>query len=153
MFAHSATGVDASYHYRAYTLPDLTIDLTDAEQVTTDVTFSNAGWYLCYALLLTMPLSVTAPEAGDWTFWLFGDDVEIETAQEAESYMAIHTLVDRGPWGWGFAFQGYPLAGLILRNDGTIGPGCPILPVDLINRGRSYLWPPDIRPKRFLTMG
>jgi len=36
-----------------------------------------------------------------------------------------------------------------LRNDGQAGVPGAILPVDVVNRGRSYLWPRDVRPRKY----
>lgn len=140
----------AAYNYRVYTIPDKTVDLTDPDQAGIDIAFSNANWYQVYCLLMKLPAEPDQPTADDWQFLLWGDGVELETSGEAEAYMEIPILVDSQPWYDG-SLNGYPLCGIILRNNGTIGAGCPILPVDLVNRGRSYLWPPDVRPKRFMA--
>jgi hypothetical protein len=138
--------------YRVYTVPDLTADLTDATQVTVDVTFSNADWYLVYVLLLKLPADVSEPTESDWSFWLWGTGTELETAAEAEAHMEWDTLHESNPW-YSFydGFHGYPLCGLVLKNDGTVGSGCPILPVDVVNRGRSYMWPRDVRPRHYVA--
>lgn len=42
---------------------------------------------------------------------------------------------------------GIPLCGIILRNNGTTGTGRHFMPIDAVNRGRSYTWPRDLRPQ------
>lgn len=141
-----------STDYRAYTIPDLTADLTDSSQVTIDVTFSNANWYLVYVLLLKLPAQVSEPTTDDWSFWLWGTGTELETAGEAEAHMEWDTLHESDPWyNFNDGFHGYPLCGLILRNDGQVGISGSFLPVDVINRGRSYIWPRDVRPRHYAT--
>lgn len=139
------------YNQRAYTIPSLTADLADASQVVVDVTFANANWYLAYVLLLQLPATEEEPTESDWSFWLWGTGTELETAGEAEAHMEWDTLAESDPWKTvGNEYHGYPLCGLILRNDGTVGSGCNILPVDVMNRGRSYTWPRDVRPRRYI---
>jgi len=142
----------ADYNYRAYTIPDLIANLEDIDEVQVDVSFTNAYWYKCYALLLKLPEEPIEPTISDWKFHLWGDEEELETAAEAEAHMEIPILVDSHPWYYSGTLYGYPLCGVILRNNGTVGAGCPIMPVDFLNRGRSYMWPTDIRPKRFWAM-
>lgn len=152
-FAYQAAAY-ADYNYRCYTVPDKTVDLADDEQVAIDVGFTNANWYKCYVLLLALPATGTEPAAADWSFVLWGDEVETETATEAESHMAWDTLVQSHPWKSSTTtptYHGYPLAGIILRNNGTVGAGCPILAIDRLNRGRSYLWPADVRPRWYIA--
>lgn len=43
--------------------------------------------------------------------------------------------------------SGMPLCGIILRNNGTTGTGRHFLPIDAVDRGRSYTWPRDLRPQ------
>jgi len=88
----------ADYNYRAYTIPDLIADLEDADEVQVDVSFTNAGWYKCYALLLKLPEEPIEPTISDWKFHLWGDEEELETAAEAEAHMEIPILVDSNPW-------------------------------------------------------
>lgn len=134
---------------RVYQVPPLTADLADTDSVETDITFTTANYYLAYVLLLRLPETgwEVDPAASDWSFRLVGSGTECATAGAAEDDMEEQALWQQRPWASGGTTKGYPLCGLILRNDGTVGSGAPILPVDLINRGRSYLWPRDVRPR------
>lgn len=69
----------------------------------------------------------------------FWDDVEYTAAQDAEN-AAVATLQDEAP-----AYEDYPLAIVILRNNGDIAAPNSFLAIDAVNRGRSYLWK-DVRP-------
>jgi hypothetical protein len=134
---------------RAYQVPNLTADLADTDSVETDITFVTANYYLAYVLLLRLPEAGWAddPSASDWCFRLVGSGTEFATAAEAENDMEEEAMWQQYPWASGGTTRGYPLCGLVLRNDGTVGNGAPILPVDVVNRGRSYMWPRDIRPR------
>jgi len=44
-----------------------------------------------------------------------------------------------------------PLKAVILKNDGSVGTVGAILPIDGVNRGRSYLWI-DLRPRHRLML-
>lgn len=114
---------------------DDTIDLTDGVQIQDKkFTFTDAGNYLAYILTIEFYNRPTTN-----IYWPYGDDVEHTTAGAAEQ-----ALLD---YGYSFWNTQYPLCGLILRNNGTLGTGYNILPIDRINRGRSYLWPADMRPR------
>lgn len=145
----SAFGED--YSNRCYTIPDLTCDLDDADSVVTALEFRNALYYQSYTLVLLIPIdTLENPAASDWQFRLVGSGSEFATAGEAEHGLETFML-DNPAWpehddpdGAGMV-----LCGLVLRNNGITGPGANILPIDRLNRGRSYLWPSDLRPRWF----
>ena len=113
-----------------------TIDLTNDSQVGLIFNFDNANYYLsCYVRL------TDGGSSAPYTFGIVGDGVEYATSGEAEQ-----ALIDYAELGfaWGSA---YPLCGIILRNDGNALTDHAFLPIDPINRGRSYLWPRDWRPR------
>jgi len=112
--------------------------------------FTNANYYK----------AITLGYAGDWFFyeqygpaqydyqyrWL-GSDTELATAAEAEAELDIilnggYTVyTGTGP------YQEYQflLWSFVLRNNGVTGADGQILPIDRLNRGRSYLYR-DMRP-------
>ena len=133
--------------YRAWTVPDLTADLADVNSVYTDVAFTNANYYQFFFLELRAPLEPEQPTVSDWAFYLHGTYNEFATAGEAELWLDSDEFQKSEPWEHRvIGIISYPLCGLVLKNDGTPGAGCPILPVDYMNRGRSYMWPVDMRP-------
>lgn len=147
---YNSTSADLDdYEERAYTVPDLIADLADTNSVYTDVVFTNANYYQLFYLELRTPAILENPLSRDWSFYLHGTGDEFETAAEAEAWLNSETFQESSPWDHGsIDIVAYPLCGLVLRNDGTVGGGCHILPVDYVNRGRSYMWPTDVRPRQ-----
>ena len=127
-------------------IPDLTADLADPLSVSLDVTFTTADRYKFMVLCLWLPDIVEEPTASDWHFALVDTGDEFETAGEAEEWFNTDTFRETRLW----REYGYPLCGLVLKNNGTPGAGCQILPVDYMNRGRSYMRPTDLRPRKIL---
>lgn len=143
-----------AFEQRAYTIPDLMADLADTASVTVDVTFSNANYYQFFLLELRTPAVAEQPSESDWSFHLHGTGDELETAGEAEAWLHSETFQLSSPWQSILGTDvivAYPLCGLVLKNDGIVGAGCNILPVDAINRGRSYIWPRDMRPLQLIS--
>ena len=135
------------YEERAYTVPDLTADLTEAAAVS----FVTAGYYQFFFLELKLPAVVEEPAAGDWSFYLHGTGDELATAGDAEQWMDSYDFQHSSPWDEGALGLAYPLCGVVLRSDGRTGVDGAFLPVDVVNRGRSYLWPRDVRPNQYIT--
>ena len=139
------------YEQRAYTVPELTADLDDTASVTVDVTFTNAGYYQLFLLELKLPAVVENPAAGDWAFNLHGTNDELATAELAEAWMNSTTFTESSPWYHGALGTAYPLCGLVLKNNGQVGVSGAFLPVGLVNRGESYIWPRDMRPRQYIA--
>ena len=136
----------------AWQVPNLEIDLTDPTSVTKDLAFTIANYYRGVNLVLNLPEPLDNPQSDNWTFNLLGYENEYATAAEAEQDLQDWLYIGANPnyaWPdpWGDEPAGMPLVGLILRNNGTVGTGTPILPVDSVNRDRSYIWPTDLRPR------
>ena len=137
---------------RTWTVPNLTVDLADVTSASVDISFENPDYYQFFLLELRMPLEPELPTASDWMFYLHGTWDEFATAGEAEAWMSSLTFQQSHPLDHYYYrsradgdFYGFALCGLVLKNNGEPGGGCPILPVDLVNRGRSYMWPVDLR--------
>lgn len=82
----------------------------------------------------------------DW--FCLSSGTEFATAAEAEVDIEDVTMLD-SPWR-GYDFNGgLPLVGLVLRNDGRTAVDGAILPIDRVNRGRSYYWK-DLRPRHYV---
>ena len=141
------------YEERAWTVPNLTADVADMDSVGVDVTFVNANYYQFYVLELRIPKVIEEPAASDWWFYIHTIYNEFATAGEAEAWLMTEEFQNDPDenccWkhpGWPHTeFVAYPLCGLVLRNNGTVGAGTQILPIDYVNRGRSYMWPVDFR--------
>lgn len=143
---YSSSDSFSAYRRRTYVAPSLLADLTDADLMGTDITFTQSGYYLAYVLVLAKPAVVQSPAEEDWSFLLVGSGDEFATAGEAEDDMEREAMWQQLPWASG-GTRGLPLCGLILRNNGTLGGGGQVLPVDRLNRGQSYVWPADLRPR------
>lgn len=137
------------YEERAYTVPDLTADLSDSDSVTIDITFTTANYYQFFLLELKLPATVDGPTESDWSFYLHGTGDEFATAGEAEAWLHSTDFQQSSPWDEDTSIGcAYPLCGVVLRNDGQTGVAGAFLPIDVVNRGRSYTWPRDMRPRQ-----
>lgn len=136
------------YEYRAYTVPDLTADLSDVDSVFASVSFSTANYFRFFILELRMPAVLEEPAVGDWSFYLHGIDAEYATAGDAEQSINSNAFQTSGIWEHGADGSAYPLCGVVLKNDGNTGVAGAFLPIDVINRGRSYIWPRDLRARQ-----
>lgn len=125
-------------------LPAHTCDFEDETDTQLALSFINANWYLPVLLCYF----------GDWVaFRTFSDaydsvafdnvvGTEVATAAEAEQQIDGF-LNGVGQW---YNYR-LPLGGVILKNNGQTEVNYAILPVDLVNRGRSYLYR-DARARR-----
>ncbi len=118
--------------------PSFEVDLADPFASSSSYwrySFSQPGAYICMVVALRYaafnstpierPLYLYGPNAGNYG----GGFVEYRTAAEAEQAL-LELSTDR------INFAGLPLCRLILRGYG----GKEYMPIDPINRGRSYLW-------------
>ena len=132
--------ITPSFWAQSWYNEDASFDLSNTSECFPSYTFINPGWYL--------PVSV-AKEDGyfdDVGLYLYGPDrplstgggfVEYGTSTEAED--AIDAILNDGP-GHG----GIPVCLLILRNNGNVSIPNQFMPIDQVNRGRSYFYG-DIR--------
>lgn len=134
--------------YRCYTVPDLTATLDDAESVTPVPSFSALQYYKVYFLCLRLPATTENPTESDWSFYLHGTDDEFITAAEAERWINTDDFLLENMFDTdGLVGSTYQLCGVVLRGNGVGGAGA-FMPIDAVNRGRSYIWPRDIRPRQ-----
>jgi len=119
-------------------LPAITCDFTDTLFTGMDLIFESPNQYLgvilCYSQYYLQ-------------YWIYGEEYDdtafdnviggggVETSNEAEAQ--IDGFLN-GVDDWYNARL--PLHGVVLRNDGRINIPGAVLPVDLVNRGRSYLY-------------
>lgn len=159
----------------AWTVPNLVKDLTVESESRVDMGFVSEGQYtpLSWAtansykggiLLLLLPDVEENPSASDWRLRLLCYEEEYTITSDAEARLIawlweeIDPSIDwdayywpapvRGPWmAYEYQETGMPLCGIILRNNGTTGIGRYFMEIDVVNRGRSYTWPRDMRPQ------
>jgi len=131
-------------------IPSYTVDLADPEKTSVRVsssnyvyTFTNAHWYAPCVVGISQELW---PPPDPWPDAVPDDAInlyggigspylqEFETAAEAET--ALGEIMA----GEISAFYGVAAGGLVLRNNGNTTEYNQYQPVDLINRGRSYLF-------------
>lgn len=136
----------------SYYLSDETLDFTTPEASIAyqwPYSFTNANWYLpVYVVIAWLGAYTTIEDTGYGTprFRLYGADyysfygggfVEYETSGEAED-----AIDGTNPdfYQDHICEVGLPICRVILRNNGTVGEPYQFMPVDAVNRGRSYLW-------------
>jgi len=149
-------------------------DLTDSADARVDMGFISEGNYanLTWAttsyyrggiLLLLLPNIEVSPSVDDWRLRLHCYEEEYATAEGAEARLiawlweTLDPSVDWDAFYWPdparncfpceYQETGMPLCGIILRNNGTLGTGRYFMEIDVLNRGRSYTWPRDMRPQ------
>ena len=156
----------------AWTVPSMVRDLTDDSQARvdmgwdwatteyTELTWVQANSYRGGVLLLLLPDTEENPEPSDWRLRLLCYQEEYTTAHQAETRLT-GWLNDSGVYDdwqsnyWpdpalddpDYQESGMPLCGIILHNNGILGTGRYFLEIDVIDRGRSYTWPRDLRPQ------
>lgn len=122
------------------------------EQLT--LNFSNEDWYKAFLLHYDWKWLVYGrdnsdnydPSAYVFVYRVNGGWDEYETAAEAEASVDYRL---NGGTRVNDQYH-FPLAAFVVRNDGRLGESGAVLPVDPINRGRSYYYR-DIRLRNFLT--
>lgn len=99
------------------------------------LSFSNPNYYISVALAINH--NYIASGTGE-QYEVYSDMVEYATASEAEE--AIDAFLNGGIFG----YSDLRLWTIVFRNNGVTDTQGAILPIDVINRGRSYLYR-DIR--------
>ena len=114
-------------------------DFANDSDTGTEITFSNADYYI--GVVATLYLGAYPGEENRLS--LHWDESEYATAVEAEE-AAVAEIYDGS-----VAFEDFPLAIVILRNNGDTVQANQFLPIEPLNRGRSYFWQ-DVRPLLWL---
>ena len=126
-----------------YYLEGFSIDFSDASSITNyDGNFANADYF--------MGVIIGRAFYGLCDYLCVGADTEHATAALAEAHIETVALATENVWRGDTNDGNLPLIGLVLRNDGRTGVDGAVLPIDRVNRGRSYYWK-DLRP-RYYTM-
>lgn len=146
---------NASYwfwiHYDTQ-FPTTTVDFTDTSEFISgyyvftplplQIVFTQANWYVGFILRINH----------EWLFYgndqMFWCDIseEFATAGEAEAW--VDYALNGGESN--MLHECCPVWSFILRNNGTINEDGAVMPVDMVNRGRSYLYR-DIRVRTRLV--
>ena len=125
-------------------VPDQIGDFENSTETQMDLMFSNAGYYLPIVLCYYGDWVCYHSLGGGYLEPVFDNVIgaEVETAAEAE--VQIDGFLNGvGQW---YNYR-VPLSGLVFKNDGRIDTQYAILPIDVVNRGRSYLYR-DARVRR-----
>jgi len=135
---------------RRHTVPSYRVDLADPDKASVrpgynayTTTFTQPHWYVSYVVVLsnygldgreTWP--ETVPNNAIYLISGYGSPYynEVETAAEAE--YNLYTEVNMQVCD----YNGIAVGGVVLRNNGNTGQPNEYMPIDRINRGRSYLW-------------
>lgn len=119
-------------------IPDWICDFENEDETQLPLNFSNAGYYLglilCYYGDWVGYRTVQPPTYEEPVFdCVVG--TEVETATEAEAQVDAFL---NGYTQW--YYYRMPIWGVVLRNNGQVGVPYAIMPVDMVNRGRSYIY-------------
>lgn len=119
---------------QSYT-PTVICDFENKDETDMNLVFDNANYYLPIILCYY----------GDWiAYRTMGSTLPIfdnVVGDEVETAAAAEEQIDRWMNGYtDWAYYRFPLWGVVLKNDGVVGVTYSILPIDLINRGRSYMY-------------
>lgn len=129
-------GVGNGYYIASYSTDFASPDNIDGF----DGNFTNADYF--------MGVIFGRAFYGEDNFVIWSGD-EFATATEAEQDIQDVALLDR-PW-YGYDDNGgLPLCGIVLKNNGQVGVDGAVLPIDAVNRGRSYYWR-DLRPRHYVV--
>lgn len=109
-------------------------DLADPNDTGHNYTFTNPHYYRGYAVLLYWYANPGAVIT--YPIRLFSTG-EYATAAEAEN--AVYPVWPDGRFRHD-AYYGQPLGVVIIRNNGNTSSSNQFMPIDKVNRGRSYLW-------------
>jgi len=118
-------------------LPDLTCDFEDSTTTDMLLNFINANYFLPIILCYF----------GDYVAYHTVDDTYSEPTfdnvigTESETAAAAEAQIDGFLNGVGqWYYYRFPLTGIVFKNDGYAGVDYAIMPIDKVNRGRSYLY-------------
>ena len=117
--------------------PSVTCDFQDFTDTQMELVFNGAGYYLPIILCYHGAWISRRSYAESYEHPVFDNVAGTEVATAAEAEAQIDAWMN-GYTDW--SYYRFPLRGVVLRNDGDVGSPYAILPIDLVNRGRSYLY-------------
>jgi hypothetical protein len=125
----------AGWSGQSWYVDSASYDLADISDSGDAYWFTNPYYYLPFSVMLYLSgyPGATPP------LYVINGGTEYATGAEAEA--AVYPLISAVPSAFGpHAGYGIPLAILIMRNNGNTTLVNQYMPVDRVNRGRSYIW-------------
>ena len=112
-------------------IPDTVCDFENATETQMDLVFTNAGYFLPILLCYYGDYLLDGRDP------IFDNVIGTEVATAAQAEAQIDGWLN-GVEQW--YYYRLPLSGVVLRNNGYTGVAFAIEPIDMVNRGRSYLY-------------
>jgi len=117
--------------------PSTIADFTNIEETQLELLFANANYYLPTILCYHGDWIGRRDEDPQYELPVYAGPVGVEVATAVEAEAQIDAWLN-GYTKW--CYLTFPLHGIVFRNDGQAGVPYAILPIDSVNRGRSYLY-------------
>jgi hypothetical protein len=128
-----------SLYPAGFFIPSYTVDLLDTTKTYGEFIFDNANWYVAALLGVDQDMWPPPEPPDTWPdtlpdncLYIYSSD-EFETAAEAE--VGVRQLS-----GEVVSFWSVCMGGIVLRNNGNTIDYNQFMPIDPINRGRSYIF-------------
>lgn len=118
-------------------LPNWICDFENEDETQMDLNFINAGYFLPVILCYYWNWVLNRSLGAGYEEPVFDNVIGSEAATSQEAEAQIDAFLN-GYTDW--YYYRMPLWGVILQNDGRAGVDYAILPIDQVNRGRSYLY-------------
>ena len=118
-------------------IPNWICDFENETETQMALSFTNANYYLGIILCYYGEWAAYRTLGGGYSDPVFDNVIGTEVAMAAEAEAQLDAYLN-GTDQW--YYYRVPLWGVVLRNDGQVGVNYAILPVDIVNRGRSYLY-------------
>lgn len=118
-------------------IPDTACDFENQGETQMALNFTNAGYYLGLILCYYGDWAANQSLGAAYAEPIFDNVIGTEVATAAEAEAEVDAFLN-GDTQW-YNYR-VPLWGIVLKNDGVTGVDYSILPVDIVNRGRSYMY-------------
>lgn len=118
-------------------IPGWTCDFENEIETQMTLNFTNANYYLGMILCYYGAWAMYRTLGGVYTDPVFDNVIGTEVATATEAEAEVDAFLN-GYTQW--YYYRLPLWGLIIKNDGQVGVDYAIMPIDTVNRGRSYLY-------------
>lgn len=118
-------------------IPDTICDFENVDETQMDLNFTTADYYLGIILCYAGQWAAYRTLGGAYEEPVFDNVIGTEVATAVEAEAEIDAYLN-GVDQW--YYYRVPLWGVVLKNDGVVGVNYSILPIDAVNRGRSYMY-------------